>query len=136
MNGIFKGVFVHRYRDKVPEIRAVCMEEMGVWLRENPASFLNDGYLKYVGWMLHDKVYTGTGELQQNSVQVTSKCLCVCVSRQQASVRLQCVLSLQKLYVEESFIGRLELFTSRFKVCVGVGGVFAACVLTFPSCVF
>ncbi|XP_060757256.1 cohesin subunit SA-1 [Neoarius graeffei] len=88
MNGIFKGVFVHRYRDKVPEIRAVCMEEMGVWLRENPASFLNDGYLKYVGWMLHDK---------------------------QASVRLQCVLSLQKLYVEESFIGRLELFTSRFK---------------------
>lgn len=56
MNGIFKGVFVHRYRDKVPEIRAVCMEEMGVWLRENPTSFLNDGHLKYLGWMLHDKV--------------------------------------------------------------------------------
>ncbi len=56
MNGIFKGVFVHRYRDRVPEIRAVCMEEMGVWLRENPASFLNDEHLKYVGWMLHDKV--------------------------------------------------------------------------------
>ncbi|XP_017309169.1 cohesin subunit SA-1 isoform X4 [Ictalurus punctatus] len=88
MNGIFKGVFVHRYRDKVPEIRAVCMEEMGVWLRENPTSFLNDGHLKYLGWMLHDK---------------------------QASVRLQCVLSLQKLYEEKSFIGRLELFTSRFK---------------------
>ncbi|XP_027027588.1 cohesin subunit SA-3 isoform X1 [Tachysurus fulvidraco] len=88
MNGIFKGVFVHRYRDKVPEIRAVCMEEMGVWLRENPTSFLNDGHLKYLGWMLHDK---------------------------QPSVRLQCVLSLQKLYKEKSFIGRLELFTSRFK---------------------
>ncbi|XP_026771788.3 cohesin subunit SA-1 isoform X3 [Pangasianodon hypophthalmus] len=88
MNGIFKGVFVHRYRDKVSEIRAVCMEELGVWLRENPASFLNDGHLKYLGWMLHDK---------------------------QASVRLRCVLSLQKLYEEKSFIGRLELFTSRFK---------------------
>ncbi|KAM9457338.1 cohesin subunit SA-3 isoform 1-T1 [Clarias gariepinus] len=88
MNGIFKGVFVHRYRDKVHEIRAVSMEEMGVWLRENPASFLNDGHLKYLGWMLHDK---------------------------QATVRLQCVLSLQKLYAEKSFIGRLELFTSRFK---------------------
>ncbi|XP_058653102.1 cohesin subunit SA-1 isoform X2 [Onychostoma macrolepis] len=88
MNGIFKGVFVHRYRDRVPEIRAVCMEEMGVWLRENPASFLNDEHLKYVGWMLHDK---------------------------QAAVRLQCVSTLQKLYVEKDFISRLELFTSRFK---------------------
>ncbi|KAI2656638.1 Cohesin subunit SA-1 [Labeo rohita] len=83
-----EGVFIHRYRDRVPEIRAVCMEEMGVWLRENPASFLNDEHLKYVGWMLHDK---------------------------QAAVRLQCVLTLQKLYVEKDFISRLELFTSRFK---------------------
>ncbi|XP_043087259.1 cohesin subunit SA-2 [Puntigrus tetrazona] len=88
MNGIFKGVFVHRYRDRLSEIRAICMEEMGVWLRENPASFLNDEHLKYVGWMLHDK---------------------------QAAVRLQCVLALQKLYVEKDFISHLELFTSRFK---------------------
>ncbi|XP_048044969.1 cohesin subunit SA-2 isoform X1 [Megalobrama amblycephala] len=88
MSGIFKGVFVHRYRDRVPEIRAVCMEEMGVWLRENPVRFLNDEHLKYVGWMLHDK---------------------------QAAVRLRCVLTLQKLYEEKDFISRLELFTSRFK---------------------
>ncbi|KAL6475866.1 hypothetical protein MHYP_G00143650 [Metynnis hypsauchen] len=87
-NTIFKGVFVHRYRDKVPEIRAVCMAEMRVWLKEYPAAFLNDGYLKYLGWMLHDK---------------------------QAGVRMQSVLSLQKLYEEQDFIGRLELFTSRFK---------------------
>ncbi|KAL7861045.1 hypothetical protein AOLI_G00173940 [Acnodon oligacanthus] len=87
-NTIFKGVFVHRYRDKVPEIRAICMAEMKVWLKEYPAAFLNDGYLKYLGWMLHDK---------------------------QASVRMQSVLSLQKLYEEQDFIGRLELFTSRFK---------------------
>ncbi|ROL53580.1 Cohesin subunit SA-1 [Anabarilius grahami] len=88
MSGVFKGVFVHRYRDRVPEIRAVCMEEMGMWLRENPVRFLNDEHLKYVGWMLHDK---------------------------QAAVRLQCVLTLQKLYEEKDFISRLELFTSRFK---------------------
>lgn len=56
MSGIFKGVFVHRYRDRVPEIRAICMEEMGMWIRENPVRFLNDEHLKYVGWMLHDKV--------------------------------------------------------------------------------
>uniref|UniRef100_A0A4W4HJ05 SCD domain-containing protein n=1 Tax=Electrophorus electricus TaxID=8005 RepID=A0A4W4HJ05_ELEEL len=73
---------------RVPEIRVICMKEMGVWLRENPTSFLNDGHLKYMGWMLNDK---------------------------QASVRLQCVLALQKLYAERSFISRLELFTSRFK---------------------
>ncbi|XP_067312828.1 cohesin subunit SA-1 isoform X4 [Pseudorasbora parva] len=87
MNGIFKGVFVHRYRDRVPEIRAVCMEQMGLWIRDHPARFLNDEHLKYVGWMLHDK---------------------------QAAVRLQCVRTLQKLY-EKDFISQLELFTSRFK---------------------
>ncbi|KAJ8246867.1 hypothetical protein GJAV_G00256240 [Gymnothorax javanicus] len=88
MNGVFKGVFVHRYRDRVPEIRAICIEEMGAWLRENPTAFLNDGYLKYLGWTLHDK---------------------------QGMVRLQCVLALQGLYQESEFIGRLELFTNRFK---------------------
>ncbi|XP_076843363.1 cohesin subunit SA-3 isoform X2 [Brachyhypopomus gauderio] len=88
MNGLFKGVFVHRYRDRVPDIRTICMKEMGVWFIENPTSFLNDGHLKYMGWMLNDK---------------------------EASVRLQCVLALQKLYADTSFISRLELFTSRFK---------------------
>ncbi|KAJ8337818.1 hypothetical protein SKAU_G00367840 [Synaphobranchus kaupii] len=88
MNAVFKGVFVHRYRDRVPEIRAVCIQEMGAWLKESPSTFLNDGYLKYLGWTLHDK---------------------------QGMVRLQCVLALQSLYQENDFIGRLELFTNRFK---------------------
>lgn len=35
---------------------------------------------------------------------------------QQSPVRLQCVCALQALYKEKEFIGRLELFTSRFKV--------------------
>lgn len=35
---------------------------------------------------------------------------------QQSPVRLQCVRALQGLYQEKDFIGRLELFTSRFKV--------------------
>ncbi|XP_056133500.1 cohesin subunit SA-2 [Lampris incognitus] len=87
-NGTFRGVFVHRYRDSVAEIRAACIEELGVWLREDPEEFLNDQYLKYLGWMLHDK---------------------------QSSVRLQCVHALQGLYQKRDFIGRLELFFSRFK---------------------
>uniref|UniRef100_A0A3P8RZA2 Cohesin subunit SA n=1 Tax=Amphiprion percula TaxID=161767 RepID=A0A3P8RZA2_AMPPE len=88
MNSIFRGVFVHRYRDRLPEIRAVCIEELGIWLKTDPQDFLNDGCLKYLGWNLHDK---------------------------QGPVRLQCVRTLQGLYQEKEFIGRLELFTSRFK---------------------
>ncbi|XP_045885671.1 cohesin subunit SA-1 isoform X1 [Micropterus dolomieu] len=88
MNATFRGVFVHRYRDRLPEIRAACIEELGVWLKTDPEDFLNDGCLKYLGWTLHDK---------------------------QSPVRLQCVRALQGLYQENEFIGRLELFTSRFK---------------------
>ncbi|XP_054648682.1 cohesin subunit SA-1 isoform X2 [Dunckerocampus dactyliophorus] len=88
INTTFRGIFVHRYRDQLMEIRAACMEELGVWLRTHPEYFLTDGYIKYLGWMLNDK---------------------------QSLVRLQCVRSLQALYQEEEFIGRLELFTSRFK---------------------
>ncbi|XP_051810659.1 cohesin subunit SA-1 [Acanthochromis polyacanthus] len=88
MNSIFRGVFVHRYRDRLPDIRAACIEELGVWLKTDPEDFLNDGCLKYLGWTLHDR---------------------------QSPVRLQCVRTLQDLYQEKEFIGRLELFTSRFK---------------------
>ncbi|XP_071314512.1 cohesin subunit SA-2-like isoform X2 [Trachinotus anak] len=88
MNATFRGVFVHRYRDRLPEIRVSCIEELGMWLKTDPEDFLNDGCLKYLGWTLHDK---------------------------QSPVRLQCVRALQGLYQEKEFIGRLELFTSRFK---------------------
>ncbi|XP_061439714.1 cohesin subunit SA-3 isoform X2 [Rhineura floridana] len=88
MNAIFKGVFVHRYRDLVPEIRAICVEEMGQWMQHYSTSFLTDGYLKYVGWTLHDK---------------------------QGEVRLKCLLALQGLYRSQEMAARMELFTSRFK---------------------
>ncbi|XP_028315452.1 cohesin subunit SA-1 [Gouania willdenowi] len=88
MNAVFRGVFVHRYRDRLPDIRATCIEELGIWIKTDPEDFLNDRCLKYLGWTLHDK---------------------------QSPVRLQCVRALQGLYQEKEFIGRLELFTSRFK---------------------
>lgn len=37
------------------------MEELGTWMRSYTASFLTDGYLKYIGWTLHDKVGQGQG---------------------------------------------------------------------------
>ncbi len=72
MNFIFKGVFIHRYRyelnfysiflhtfssrDIVPDIRCLCMSELGEWMKSYPMVFLDDIYLKYLGWTLYDKV--------------------------------------------------------------------------------
>ncbi|XP_042542659.1 cohesin subunit SA-3 [Dipodomys spectabilis] len=88
MNAIFRGVFIHRYRDILPEIRAICMEELGCWMQTYNTSFLTDSYLKYIGWTLHDK---------------------------QGEVRLKCLKALKGLYSNRELIARLELFTSRFK---------------------
>uniref|UniRef100_A0A672JPX6 Cohesin subunit SA n=1 Tax=Salarias fasciatus TaxID=181472 RepID=A0A672JPX6_SALFA len=88
MNAIFKGVFVHRYRDAIAEIRAVCIEEIGTWMKLYSDAFLNDSYLKYVGWTMHDK---------------------------QGEVRLKCLTALQGLFYNRELSTRLELFTSRFK---------------------
>uniref|UniRef100_A0AAR2L895 Cohesin subunit SA n=1 Tax=Pygocentrus nattereri TaxID=42514 RepID=A0AAR2L895_PYGNA len=89
MDAIFKGVFLKRYRDVIPEIRAICMEELTVWMKLYSPVFLNDTYLKYVGWMMHDK---------------------------QPDVRLKCVLGLQALYQDVHLSSKMDLFTSRFKV--------------------
>lgn len=87
MDAIFKGVFLKRYRDVIPEIRAICMEELTVWMKLYSSVFLNDSYLKYVGWMMHDK---------------------------QPDVRLKCVLGLQGLY-QDQISPKMDLFTVRFK---------------------
>uniref|UniRef100_A0A663F2C0 SCD domain-containing protein n=1 Tax=Aquila chrysaetos chrysaetos TaxID=223781 RepID=A0A663F2C0_AQUCH len=57
-------------------------------MKSYTASFLTDGYLKYIGWTLHDK---------------------------QREVRLQCVKALQGLYCHRDTAAHMELFTSRFK---------------------
>ncbi|XP_061854332.1 cohesin subunit SA-2-like isoform X3 [Colius striatus] len=87
-NAIFKGTFLNRYRDVIPEIRAACIEEIGSWIKTYPDVFLNDSYLKYIGWMLYDK---------------------------QAEVRLKCLLGLQGIYSRKELVSRMDLFTSRFK---------------------
>ncbi|TFK05494.1 DNA-binding protein RFX8 [Platysternon megacephalum] len=88
MNAIFKGTFLQRYRDVIPEIRAICIEEIGSWMKMYPDTFLNDSYLKYIGWMLYDK---------------------------QPEVRLKCLLGLQGIYDRKELISKMDLFTSRFK---------------------
>uniref|UniRef100_A0A673CUQ1 Cohesin subunit SA n=1 Tax=Sphaeramia orbicularis TaxID=375764 RepID=A0A673CUQ1_9TELE len=88
MDIIFKGVFLKRYRDVLPEIRSLCMEELGLWMKLYNLVFLNDSYLKYMGWMMNDKI---------------------------PDVRLKCVLALQDLYGDAQLLPKLDLFMSRFK---------------------
>lgn len=54
----FLTLFFYLSRDAIAEIRAVCIEEIGVWMKMYSDAFLNDSYLKYVGWTLHDRVST------------------------------------------------------------------------------
>ncbi|VDM19469.1 unnamed protein product [Wuchereria bancrofti] len=85
---IFKSVFVHRYRDVVPDIRSICINELGQWMSVYPDHFLEDSYLKYIGWSLYDKV---------------------------SDVRLKCILALLPLYSQPHMAQKLELFTNKFK---------------------
>lgn len=85
---MFKSVFVHRYRDTLPEIRSICMLEIGQWMKRFHQLFLDDSYLKYLGWTLHDKV---------------------------GDVRLKCLQALLPLYASEELTSKMELFTNKFK---------------------
>uniref|UniRef100_A0A8C5LZH0 Cohesin subunit SA n=1 Tax=Leptobrachium leishanense TaxID=445787 RepID=A0A8C5LZH0_9ANUR len=89
MEVLFKGTFVQRYRDVVPEIRALCIEELGIWMRLYPKVYLNDSCLKYIGWMLYDKV---------------------------PEVRLKGLMALQGLYQSKEHVSKMDLFATRFKV--------------------
>uniref|UniRef100_A0A8C4WZS6 SCD domain-containing protein n=1 Tax=Eptatretus burgeri TaxID=7764 RepID=A0A8C4WZS6_EPTBU len=82
-------VIVHFcFSDILPEIRAICLEELCCWMTSCPDTFLTDSYLKYLGWTLSDR---------------------------QADVRKRCVSSLLVLYSKPEQQPRLELFSQRFK---------------------
>ncbi|MEE6470543.1 hypothetical protein FKM82_009001 [Ascaphus truei] len=88
MNALFKGTFVQRYRDVVSEIRALCIEEIGTWMKMYPQTYLNDSCLKYIGWMLYDKI---------------------------PEVRLKSLMALHGLYDKKDLVSKMDLFTCRFK---------------------
>ena len=50
----FKGVWVHRYRDQVPELRIDSILHMENIMTSDPELFVKDQYLKYLGWMCND----------------------------------------------------------------------------------
>ncbi|EQC40034.1 hypothetical protein SDRG_02691 [Saprolegnia diclina VS20] len=83
---LFKGVIVHRYRDIMPEVRAASVAALGAWIQRMPDVFLEDNYLKYLGWMLNDK---------------------------HAKVRVAVLEALQGIY-ESAKPSKLEAFNARF----------------------
>ncbi|KAL9228113.1 hypothetical protein vseg_003727 [Gypsophila vaccaria] len=87
MDKIFKGLFMHRYRDIDPAIRMSCIQSLGVWILSYPSLFLQDRYLKYLGWTLSDK---------------------------SAAVRKASIVGLQSLYEVDDNLPSLDLFTQRF----------------------
>ncbi|RKF83062.1 Cohesin subunit psc3 [Golovinomyces cichoracearum] len=50
----FDTVYVHRYRDIDPKIRAECVEALGTWIVSLESYFFDGQYLRYMGWMLSD----------------------------------------------------------------------------------
>jgi cohesin complex subunit SA-1/2 len=53
---IFNTIFVHRYKDHFPIIRTTCAFYLGQFMLADPVQFLEDTYLKYLGWLANDKV--------------------------------------------------------------------------------
>ncbi|RKO93457.1 hypothetical protein BDK51DRAFT_37291 [Blyttiomyces helicus] len=100
MNDLFETVFVHRYRDSDPTIRMECIRELGVWISKFPTTYLDSQYLRYIGWMLSDKIASND----------TMPCL-----HKDASVRLEALRGLSRLYANESMLSGLRQFTERFR---------------------
>lgn len=88
MKDIFDTVFVHRYRDIDPKIRAECIRELGVWMDVLPSFFFESQYLRYFGWLLSD-IHGAT--------------------------RHEVIRSLSKLYANNDNIIGFRQFTERFR---------------------
>lgn len=110
----FKSDWLCLFRDAIAEIRAICIEEIGVWMKLYSDAFLNDSYLKYVGWTLHDRV--GTRAPAHPFWEFSFGSFNSNPSFQQGEVRLKCLKALQNLYTNRELFPKLELFTNRFKV--------------------
>mmetsp|Transcript_24452 Transcript_24452/g.96480 ORF Transcript_24452/g.96480 Transcript_24452/m.96480 type:complete len:414 (+) Transcript_24452:136-1377(+) len=51
----FAEVFVHRSRDCFPDIRALSTTALSRWIEAAPEIFMDENYIKHIGWLLFDK---------------------------------------------------------------------------------
>lgn len=110
---------MHRYRDVEPDIRMACIQSLGVWILSYPSLFLQDLYLKYLGWTLNDKVSGCQFDFYlQSSVDKLEKfnyAIFLHLSPLKSDgVRKASVLALQNLYEVDDNVPSLGLFTERF----------------------
>ena len=54
ISSVFQGAFTHRFRDVDVTVRKACIESLGSWVAMYPTHFLDDSFLKYVGWAMND----------------------------------------------------------------------------------
>ncbi|KAG2187271.1 hypothetical protein INT44_004956 [Umbelopsis vinacea] len=92
LNGYIKhyldSVFVHRSRDVEAIIRTECIKHLGEWMEQYPSHFLDNNYLRYMGWALNDK---------------------------SSHVRAESIKSIIALYDREANATKMEPFMQRFK---------------------
>lgn len=109
------------------------MEELGLWMKLYSSVFLSDSYLKYVGWMMHDKVASSKITTKKSSWDNFYNAAWLLFIFQVPDVRLKCVFALQGLYGDPLFLPKLDLFTSRFKVIEPPSGPVKSELPTLPS---
>lgn len=68
-------VFVHRCRDVEAIIRTECIKHLGEWMEQYPSYFLDNNYLRYIGWLLNDKVNLTVIIFEESTPQVTQHVL-------------------------------------------------------------
>lgn len=88
IQSLFSTVYVQRFRDVDATIRVWALEQLGRFIVGQPSLFLDNHYLRYLGWGLSDKSET---------------------------VRLAAVEALDQLYRDKGNHGAMAAFTERFK---------------------
>lgn len=108
------------FSDILPEIRGICLSELGQWMQVYPQHFLDDSFLKYVGWSLHDKV-----SFRKFFIHPNGNKLLACKSRIDTDngVHALCVSWLQYsyLYLESRNLSLWEVIWSTFQVSASKG---------------
>ena len=46
---IFKFIYLKRFEDTIPEIRAICLKEVNIWIEKFHLAVPDDKYLKFIG---------------------------------------------------------------------------------------
>ncbi|CAO3637260.1 unnamed protein product [Cunninghamella echinulata] len=92
VDDFFESVFAHRVRDIESVIRSECMKELSAWIQLYPHHFLENQYLRYLGWSYNDPNPT----VRSEALKSTSK-LC----------KIDNIVEDMKTFIER-FVNRLE----------------------------